>query len=133
MVQFHKKPVRTQSAKVKNDIKIGKLRGNPEDIKVETLVREFLKQTKLELIPQNGLGDAIEQFIDKDDGKSVEMFVKETQETMTNLIIALEDQSEENIGNAANKHKSYLEELYDKGLKKVTRVRRFSRARWISC
>lgn len=47
-------------------------------IRVEQLVREFLAAQSLTILPQNYFGDAVSQFIDKDDRHAMEIFVNES-------------------------------------------------------
>lgn len=42
-----------------------------DKLKVQKLVEEYLKDSSLELLPENGLGDAISNFVDKDDRQAV--------------------------------------------------------------
>lgn len=46
-----------------------------ENVKVQALVEEFLKKEGLNLLQENGLGDAVSQFVDKDDKTAVKAFV----------------------------------------------------------
>lgn len=78
VVQFYrKKTVRTltksnvdQSA---IDNLIDSLGGSIDRIRVEKLVQGFLESQTLNVLPQNGLGDAIGQFVEKDDKHAVEV------------------------------------------------------------
>jgi len=47
-------------------------------IRVENLVREFLSAQTLSVLEENGLGEAIENFVDKDDKRALADFVEET-------------------------------------------------------
>lgn len=47
-------------------------------IKVENLVREFLSAQTLSVLEENGLGMAIESFVDKDDKRALADFVEDT-------------------------------------------------------
>ena len=81
VVQFHRK----------KKIGVGTLRHNPIDevepvetddqdriIRVEHLVREFLSAQTLSVLEENGLGDAIESYVDKDDKRALADFVEDT-------------------------------------------------------
>lgn len=58
------------------DSVIQQLGGDIDAIKVEKLVQGFLETQSLSVLAENGLGDAIAQFVDKDDRHAVEEFVK---------------------------------------------------------
>lgn len=44
-------------------------------VRVQTLVKEFLVAQEVQLLGENGMSDAIELFVDKDDTHSIEKFV----------------------------------------------------------
>lgn len=79
VVQFYRKKVSRSTnrrgnidASAVDDI-IDSLGGSIDKIRVEKLVQGFLESQTLNILPQNGLGDAIGQFVDKDDKRAVEM------------------------------------------------------------
>lgn len=45
-------------------------------VRVQTLVKEFLVAQEVQLLGENGMADAIELFVDKDDTHSIEKFVR---------------------------------------------------------
>ncbi|KAJ4296639.1 meiotic recombination [Kalmusia sp. IMI 367209] len=49
-----------------------------DTVKVEKLVKEFLTAQSLSILPQNSFGDAVAQFVDKDDKHAMETFVKDS-------------------------------------------------------
>lgn len=80
VVQFHKKDKNINGL----NSKIGKIslsRENGDDgegaegIHVETLINNFLKEAELSLLPEQGLNDAIRQFVDKEDKSALKEFV----------------------------------------------------------
>ena len=44
-------------------------------VRVQTLVKEFLSAQEVQLLGENGMADAIELFVDKDDTHSIEKSV----------------------------------------------------------
>lgn len=94
-------------------------------IKVEQLVREFLTAQSLTILPQNSFGDAVSQFVDKDDKYAMEMFVNDSLESQIKHLMNLDrdqdgiDQDdyerEEIIQTAMDKYREQLEELFAKG------------------
>ena len=47
-------------------------------VRVENLVREFLSAQTLSVLEENGLGEAIESFVDKDDKRALQDFIEDT-------------------------------------------------------
>jgi len=47
-------------------------------VRVENLVKEFLSAQTLSVLEENGLGEAIESFVDKDDKRALQDFVEDT-------------------------------------------------------
>lgn len=46
-------------------------------VKVESLVQDFLSAQSLKVLPQGPFGDAVTQFVTKDDKHAMELFVSE--------------------------------------------------------
>ncbi|KAI9773225.1 MAG: meiotic recombination [Candelina submexicana] len=91
-----------------------------DNVKVEKLVREFLTAQSLTILPQNSFGDAVSQFVDKDDKHAMEMFVNESLANQIKHLLDA-DADEDEIQNAMDQHKSKLEELFAAGLLKTAR------------
>jgi double-strand break repair protein MRE11 len=96
--------------------------GSIDNVKVEKLVQEFLINATLEILPSNGLGDAVGQFVDKDDKHAVEMFVEDSLKSYLTKLREIDDLNEETISEVVEQQKSYLEQLFAKGLVKPKRV-----------
>lgn len=95
-----------------------------DSVKVEKLVREFLTAQSLTILPQNSFGDAVSQFVDKDDKHAMEMFVNESLMDQIKHLMEVDQMDEEEILNAMDQHKSKLEELFAAGhLKKTKRAK----------
>jgi double-strand break repair protein MRE11 len=47
-------------------------------VKVENLVREFLSAQTLSVLEENGLGLAVESFVEKDDKRALQDFIEDT-------------------------------------------------------
>ncbi|KAK4101779.1 DNA repair exonuclease [Parathielavia hyrcaniae] len=60
-------------------------------VKVDTLVQEFFAQQSLKILPQAPFGDAVNQFVSKDDKHAVEMFVMDSLSTQVKGLLQLED------------------------------------------
>jgi double-strand break repair protein MRE11 len=61
-----------------------------DTVRVEQLVRDFLAAQSLTILPQNSFGDAVSQFVDKDDKHAMEMFVNESLENQAQHLLALD-------------------------------------------
>ncbi|KAK4149432.1 Mre11 DNA-binding presumed domain-containing protein [Chaetomidium leptoderma] len=60
-------------------------------VKVDTLVQEFFAQESLKILPQAPFGDAVNQFVSKDDKHAVEMFVIDSLSTQVKGLLQLDD------------------------------------------
>ncbi|KAJ5506973.1 Mre11 DNA-binding [Penicillium expansum] len=101
-----------------------------DTVKVEQLVREFLSSQSLSILPQNSFGDAVAQFIDKDDKHAMEMFVNESLESQVKHLLALdrdedemddEEREQSSLVIAMEKYRGQMETMFSKGVKKRTR------------
>lgn len=128
VIQFYRKKATVRRARLGESVDIDNKSlleefGSIENIKVESLVKEFLDKATLEILPQNGLGDAVGQFVDKDDRHAVETFVEESLKAYLTKMREYEDLNEEKITDIVTEHKSYLEEMFAKGQVKIKKVR----------
>lgn len=101
-----------------------------ENIKVEQLVREFLEQQSLTILPQNYFGDAVSQFVDKDDKHAMEMFVNDSLANQIKELVkmqndgeAAEDQ-EESLATQIQEIREGLERDFAEGMVKAKRASR---------
>ena len=90
-----------------------------DSVKVEKLVREFLTAQSLTILPQNSFGDAVTQFVDKDDRHAMEMFVTDSLVNQIKHLLEIDQEDDEDIQQAMDEHKTKLEELFNKGHLKV--------------
>ena len=107
-----------------------------DTVKVERLVREFLTAQTLTVLPQNVFGDAVSQFVDKDDKHAMEAFVesnladgikdmlndkKKTKKGEDDSEIApVDDDDSDALLERMEERKSHLEELFEAGHYKRT-------------
>ena len=127
VVQFHRKKAGS-TRKAQNGVDLPEesilAQMNNDQVKVEKLVKEFLTAQSLTILPQNTFGDAVNQFVDKDDKHAMEMFVNESLTTQIKALLAIEDLDEENIHSFIDEHKAKLEELFAAGHIKRTKKAR---------
>lgn len=92
-----------------------------DSVKVEKLVREFLTAQSLTILPQNSFGDAVSQFVDKDDKHAMETFVEESLSNQFKHLMNVDDVDEDDIMAAMVQNKSTLEKLFTAGLLKTAK------------
>lgn len=95
-----------------------------DTVKVEKLVREFLTAQSLTILPQNSFGDAVSQFVDKDDKHAMEAFVDGSLSKQVDSLVNLDHVDEDNLQDAINESKSRLEELFASGKYKLQKSKR---------
>ena len=125
VVQFHRKKKNTTARRTRDDIAdeaaMSHLQGL-DTVAVEKLVREYLAAQSLTILPQNYFGDAVSQYIDKDDKHAMEMFVNESLANQIKHLLELdrndddeEQDEEERLADAMERYRSQLEEMFAKG------------------
>lgn len=133
VVQFHRKK-KTASSSRRADATVDEASASRlaalDTVKVEQLVREYLASQSLSILPQNSFGDAVAQFIDKDDKHAMEMFVNESLEGQVKHLMSLdhdeddvddEEQAQSSLVSAMEKYRTQMEDMFNKGVKKRTR------------
>ncbi|CAE7011577.1 hypothetical protein CFE70_002083 [Pyrenophora teres f. teres 0-1] len=91
-----------------------------DSVKVDRLVKEFLTAQTLTILPQNSFGDAVSQFVDKDDKHAMETFVKESLKNQLKHLMEANEVEEEEIVKEMAEYREQLEDLFASGqLKKV--------------
>jgi double-strand break repair protein MRE11 len=127
VVQFYRKK-KTVNRALKNNAEL------PEDaimaqlsldtVKVEKLVKEFLMAQSLTILPQNSFGDAVAQFVDKDDKHAMEMFVNESLANQLKHLLESNEVEEDDLTNEMEEYRTKLEELFASGhLKKARKAK----------
>ncbi|KAF2018894.1 DNA repair exonuclease [Aaosphaeria arxii CBS 175.79] len=92
-----------------------------DTVKVDKLVKEFLTAQSLTILPQNSFGDAVAQFVDKDDKHAMEMFVNESLASQLKHLMEANDVNEDDITNEMDEYRAKLEELFASGQLRKTR------------
>ncbi|KAF2089054.1 DNA repair exonuclease, partial [Saccharata proteae CBS 121410] len=95
-----------------------------DNVKVEKLVREYLTAQTLTILPQNSFGDAVSQYIDKEDKTAMEAFVNESLKDQMKHLLSSTDGDEDDMAEAMDKYRSKLEELFAAGHIKVPSTRK---------
>lgn len=129
VVQFYRKKKNTTTRKKDDEVDEAAMSqlSTLDTVKVEQLVREFLAAQSLTILPQNAFGDAVAQFIDKDDKHAMEMFVNESLESQVKHLMSLdregddmddEELAQSSIQKAMDKYRTQMEEMFSRGIKK---------------
>ncbi|KAG2019445.1 hypothetical protein GB937_004992 [Aspergillus fischeri] len=129
VVQFYRKKKNTTTRKKDDEVNEAAMSqlSTLDTVKVEQLVREFLAAQSLTILPQNSFGDAVAQFIDKDDKHAMEMFVNESLESQVKHLMSLDREGDEmddeelaqsSIQKAMDKYRTQMEEMFSRGVKK---------------
>lgn len=90
---------------------------DPDEIQVSSLVEEFLAAQSLKILPQAPFGDAVVQFVTKDDKHAMEHFVRESLSGQVKQMLSLED-DDEDLENAMSVFKQKLEQQFKAGDRK---------------
>lgn len=95
-----------------------------DTIKVEALVQEFLAAQSLKVLPQAPFGDAVNQFVSKDDKHAMETFVSESLAGQVKNLLSL-DPDEDSLDTAMERVRAKLDAQFAAGQLKIARRRRF--------
>ncbi|KAE8152389.1 Mre11 DNA-binding presumed domain-containing protein [Aspergillus avenaceus] len=129
VVQFHRKKKNATSRKKEDGLDEAAIShlSTLDTVKVEQLVRELLSAQSLSILPQNSFGDAVAQFIDKDDKHAMEMFVNESLESQIKHLMSLDREDDElnaeeagqsSLHKAMEKYRTQMEDMFNRGVKK---------------
>jgi double-strand break repair protein MRE11 len=131
VIQYHQKKRTVGSRKAKaEDVDpetMSAIQGL-DTIKVDKLVNEFLAAQSLTILPQNYFGDAVRQFVEKDDRHAMESFVTDSlSKQMTHLMDLQnaandeEESDEDELATQIATYRAHIEDAFAKGtLKRVT-------------
>lgn len=86
-----------------------------ENVKVDQLVKAFLEQQSLKILPQTLFGDAVTQFVDKDDLKAMETFVDDSLDGQMKQLLAREPEEEDDLTIAMDQIRTQQEAAWAAG------------------
>jgi double-strand break repair protein MRE11 len=124
VVQFYrKKKTATRTTKNKTEMPEESVMAelSASTVKVDKLVKEFLTAQTLTILPQNSFGDAVTQFVDKDDKHAMELFVEDSLTNQLKHLMESNELDEADIINEMDQYKSQLEDLFAAGKIKKTK------------
>lgn len=128
VVQFHvkkKNAVARAARDAKADREIMAKFQGLETIQVEKLVHEFLQAQSLTILPQNYFGDAVSQYVNKDDKHAMELFVNESLADQIKNLVKLQtdandNEDDEDLATQIQEQRARMEEMFAKGLIKAS-------------
>ncbi|KAI0113779.1 double-strand break repair protein mus-23 [Nemania sp. FL0031] len=85
-----------------------------DSVKVAKLVEEYLKAQSLKILPQAPFGDAVTQFVDKDDKHAMEQFVVESLSGQVKQMLTLDD-NDDDLESAMERIKRKFEHQFATG------------------
>jgi double-strand break repair protein MRE11 len=91
-----------------------------DNIKVGKLVHEFLTAQSLKILPQAPFGDAVTQFVDKDDKHAVETFVNDSLSVQVRDLLAREV-DDDDLEPAIERLRTQQEKLFADGVLKLSK------------
>ncbi|KAI1857910.1 hypothetical protein JX265_010940 [Neoarthrinium moseri] len=94
--------------------------GDQDTIKVDELVSQFLEHQSLKILPQAPFGDAVNQYVAKDDKHAMEQFVTDTLAGQVKHMLSLDNDDDDDKEMAV--YKAKLEQQYRAGLLKNRRT-----------
>lgn len=95
-----------------------------DTVKVEKLVREYLAAQSLTVFPQTLFGDAVSQFIDKDDKHAMELFVDTSLSSQIKKLLEIQGLDEDNTTEAMDKIRADMDRQAEAGQLKNSRKRK---------
>ncbi|OAA69883.1 DNA repair protein rad32 [Cordyceps fumosorosea ARSEF 2679] len=92
-------------------------------VKVDSLVQDFLSAQSLKVLPQAPFGEAVNQFVAKDDKHAMELFVSEHLTGQVKQMLGLES-DDEDLNAAMEIYRTRVEKQLESGVKTVPTERR---------
>jgi len=90
---------------------------NMDAIKIDELVKEFLTAQNLTILPQSAFGDAVQQFVQKDDKHAMEEFIMTTMGDQVDHLVNNDGdmEDEDAIAEMMEELKNRVEQKFEKG------------------
>ena len=99
-----------------------------DNVKVDKLVKEYLTAQSLKILPKAPFGDAVTQFVDKDDKHAMESFVNESLSAQVKEMLAMdEESSDQDLDPIMERLRQRQEEQFAAGI--LTRPKRKGKLR----
>ncbi|KAG5928327.1 Double-strand break repair protein mus-23 [Claviceps africana] len=95
VIHFHRKKSAQRKAKATLPDEVLEALEDGDTVKVESLVQDFLGAQSLKVLPQGPFGDAVNQFVSKDDKHAMELFVSEHLTGQVKQLLDLESDDDD--------------------------------------
>lgn len=119
VVYFHRKKTAQKKATATDPTDaLAALEEGDDMVKVESLVQEFLQAQSLKVLPQGPFGDAVNQFVSKDDKHAMELFVSEHLTGQVKQMLGLES-DDEDLNSAMEIYRTRVEQQVTTGERKT--------------
>ncbi|KAL1839726.1 hypothetical protein VTJ49DRAFT_1231 [Mycothermus thermophilus] len=124
---YRKKTTATRKIKAELPAGVAEALDSTDALKVDNLVQEFFAQQSLKILPQAPFGDAVHQFVSKDDKHAVELFVVDSLSAQVKGLLQLDDEKIiEGLDAHIEDFRKNMEKSFVSGqLKQAQRKRRF--------
>lgn len=93
-------------------------------LKVSALVKQYLAKQSLQCLPENELGDAVAQYVEKDDKDAVKDFVADHLKAQVQIMTANKSTAENNLNEMIEKSKTTLANQFDVRQEQIAQRRR---------
>ncbi|KAM0351627.1 hypothetical protein ACHAPU_002637 [Fusarium lateritium] len=111
---YRKKTSQRKTNAVNPTAALEALDGADDMVKVENLVQDFLSAQSLKVLPQGPFGDAVNQFVTKDDKHAMELFVSEHLTGQVRSMLGLES-DDEDLNSAMDIYRTRIEQQQTSG------------------
>ena len=134
VIQYHRKKAggtrRATAAEAPGDSILAELSAG-ETVRVNKLVEEYLEAQTLTILPQNSFGDAVGQFVNKDDKHSMQCFVEDSLAKQVGFLLNDADYGDdEDLTQGMAAVKARLEEMFASGQLKLRKNLKPQPANW---
>ena len=92
-----------------------------DSVKVDMLVQEFLMAQTLSVLPQSGFGDAVTQFVDKDDKHAMELFVNDSLKSSVEYLQVMDWEDDDELQSQLEANRDRLDKDFQAGHRKRSR------------
>lgn len=101
-------------------------------LKVSALVQQYLSKQSLQCLPENELGDAVAQYVEKDDKDAVKDFVTDHLKSQVAMMTSNKDTTEGNLNDAISRTKTTMAGSFEVRREALAQRRRAKEAAQVS-
>ena len=124
LVQFHVRKRMAAASRIKLPERVKEMvdegKGNAETVDISRLVQDYLSSQSLTILPQNSFGDAVSQYVDKDDKHAMDLFINDSLvKQIRHLADMNADEEEEDEAETMlsqfDRYKAQMEQMFASG------------------